>query len=156
MKKCEIESFSKLKFRDGTYGLRMGNNIFLTDENPGTCDFFTHFDSFDENLNNDFNPNKDIIAVFPICSTSVWNRNEKLTLSERKYLETVISPFKSKVKFIKKQTAGENWEKLVIVVNEHTKIEFPPFKTGEFFNGMITDIPYTLKDLELEQEQNHE
>ena len=85
-----------------------------------------------------------------ICSTSVWNRNEKLTLSERKYLETVISPFKDKVKFIKKQTAWGSWEKLVIVVNEHTAIEFPSFNTGEFFNGMITDIPYTLKDLGLE------
>ena len=69
---------------------------------------------------------------------------------EKSYLEKIVGNFNHKVKSIEKKTCGIGWEQLVIKIGIDTTIEFPSFKEGENFRGMMANIPYTLKDLGLE------
>ena len=78
-----------------------------------------------------------------------------LTCSERKYLSSVIKPFRHEVISIKKVADNPgNYYRIVIkkvskaYIGDET-IYLPYFKGGTVYNGMEIDKEYTLKELGL-------
>ena len=73
---------------------------------------------------------------------------------EKKYLSSIIKPFRNKVEWIKKISNFEyrNFEYIKIRYqdNDHSMVlNFPDFKVGTMYRGMKIDKAYTLKELGL-------
>ncbi len=75
---------------------------------------------------------------------------------ERKYLLGIITPFKNKIRYIKKEicTFNKNMEHIIIGYKdedkEYTKfIILPNFKKDTMYKNMKIDKEYTLKELNL-------
>ena len=71
------------------------------------------------------------------------------TKEEWEFLKKITSPFKEKINFIEKKTYGRGWEQIAFKLKDGTTVVFTPFREGEKFKDMISDIHYTLEDLKL-------
>ena len=74
-----------------------------------------------------------------------------LTEQERRYLSSVIKPFRGKVQHISKLT-GKNGEYICIDIRfdwEEDSILLPKFAAGTLYKGMRIGIEYTLRELGL-------
>ena len=74
-----------------------------------------------------------------------------LTEQERRYLSSVIKPFRGKVQHISK-LAGKNGEYICIDIRfdwEEDSILLPSFATGTLYKGMEIGKEYSVKDLGL-------
>ena len=93
--------------------------------------------------------NLDIIKVErPVQYDTVFERKEEiLDETEKRYLASVIRPFRHKVEAIRKE-AG-NKEFILIELKNEASINFPFFKKGTMYKGMKEDKKYTLKELGL-------
>ena len=86
------------------------------------------------------------LAVSYDVNTSILNKREK------KYLKTVIKPFRDKVKYIVKidwYNSGEKKEFIAIQIENDSTINLPFFKKNEMYKNMEVGRKYTLKELEL-------
>lgn len=73
-----------------------------------------------------------------------------LTDSEREYLEAVIKPFRSRVKYIVKCISHNEFkQRIQIVLYDGYCTYLPYFKANTMYKGMETDKNYTLKELGL-------
>ena len=87
-------------------------------------------------------------------------KGEILDKEEKKYLNAVIAPFRSKVVSIYKAKNLDKTEYIVIAFIEKDKcnidfkysVFFPDFKIGTMYKGMELNKEYTLKELGLEGE----
>ena len=90
----------------------------------------------------------------------VENENIKLTLeveepildeAERKYLSSVIRPFKNKVEYIIKYKSYDFKDKeyICILVKDNLMISLPCFKRNLMYKGMDLNKEYTLEELGL-------
>lgn len=93
--------------------------------------------------------NLDIVKVErPIQYETMFERKEEiLDETEKRYLASVIRPFRNKVEAIRKE-AG-NKEFILIELKDEAFIDFPYFKKGTMYKGMKEDKEYTLKELGL-------
>lgn len=94
----------------------------------------------------------------PVEYETVYERAEEekkeiLDETEKEYLKAVIKPFKNKVKSIcKLQGFRRDTEYLTIYFEDNNNIGFPDFEIGTMYKGMKTNVNYTLKELELDDE----
>ena len=106
--------------------------------------------------------NFDIIKVErPIEYKTVFERVEDgetkiLNETEKEYLKAVIKPFKNKIGTVcKVQMSSGDKEYLIIRLKNKDYMTFPTFPTfekGTMYKGMKTNVSYTLKELELDDE----
>ena len=68
---------------------------------------------------------------------------------ERRYLKTVIRPFKNKISHISKEDCYDG-ECYISIELENEDINLPYFKKETMYNGMEEDKKYTLKELGLD------
>ena len=82
-------------------------------------------------------------------------KQPKLILDEveKKYISAIIKPFRSKVKYITKNRKGNlKYEYISIGYRDNLgecALNFPDFRTGTMYRGMIVDTPYKLEQLGL-------
>ena len=74
---------------------------------------------------------------------------EILDETEKRYLNAVIKPFKSKIKYIEK-CCNSRAEYIAIKIINDTTMLFPYFKKNTMYEGMEVEKEYTLKELGLD------
>lgn len=89
----------------------------------------------------------------PCQYKTIYKREEPiLDEEERKYLSTVIKPFRDNVKYISKRRAGA-WFKyeyiLICSKNEEDDLCFPNFPSQSMYKGMELERKYTIEELGL-------
>lgn len=106
------------------------------------------FNSIDEQLRY-FNDDVSIVKVErPVKYETLFERKEEiLDETEKRYLASVIRPFRNKVEAIRKDAC--NKEFISIELKDEVSINFPYFKKGTMYKGMKENKEYTLKELGL-------
>ena len=79
-----------------------------------------------------------------------------LDACERKYLRTVLRPFKDRIDFIglfklHDEVRGDEMYLSVRLIGYYDSINFPTFKEGKMYNGMTVEKHYTPEELGLWQ-----
>lgn len=139
--------FTKADLKDGDKcTLRNGQVVFV----DKTSNY--SFESIDKQLRY-FNDDVSIVKVErPVQYETMFERKEEiLDETEKRYLASVIRPFKNKVKNIVKNSDifMKGKEYLQIELENDDYANFPYFEKGTMYKGMKEDKEYTLKELEL-------
>lgn len=152
-----LENGDIITRRDLEKGIITGDRIRILDNGISWVDISNYTEELKFRYTD--NENFDIIKVErPIEYKTVFERVEDgetkiLNETEKEYLKAVIKPFKKRVKFIKKTKSNMPFEKefLRIQLNDDDLI-VPYFEKGTMYKGMKTNVSYTLKELELDDE----
>ena len=92
----------------------------------------------------------DIIKVErPVKYETVFEREEVLDETEKKYLANVIKPFRHKIKSIMKRSEYGSLCYIKISIKNGDAACFPCFKENSMYKGMEPNREYTLKELGL-------
>lgn len=75
---------------------------------------------------------------------------EILDETEKRYLKSIIRPFKNKVSHISKEDCYDGDCYISIELDDDGNINLPYFKKETMYNGMEEDKKYTLKELGLD------
>lgn len=75
------------------------------------------------------------------------SEHQILDNAEKRYLKSVIRPFRDKVKCILKCSNSGEW--IAIKIINDTTINFPYFEKGTMYQGMELNRKYTLEELGL-------
>lgn len=70
--------------------------------------------------------------------------------TEKRYLKSIIRPFKNKVNHISKEDCYDGDCYISIELDDEEDINLPYFKKETMYNGMEENKKYTLKELELD------
>lgn len=155
--------FSKEDLRDGDIiTLRSDVELIKIGETIQNEYVAISLEDFTENLEDPMKPgnNRGIIKVErPVKYKTVFERvedekKEILDGTEKEYLKAVIKPFKKRFKGISKIESPifpAEKEFLQIQLN-NDEIILPYFEKGTMYKGMKTNVSYTLKELELDDE----
>lgn len=140
--------FTKSDLKNGDKCTLKNGQIVFVDKTSDYC-----FENIDEDLSYFFNDNVSIVKVErPIQYETMFERKEEiLDETEKRYLASVIRPFKNKVRYIVKydNPLCPGKEYLRINLKSDAEINFPDFKKDYMYKGMKEDKKYTLKELEL-------
>lgn len=137
------KTFTKSDLKDGDKcTLKNGQAIFV----DKTSSY--GFNSIDAQLKY-FNDDVSIVKVErPVKYETLFERKEEiLDETEKKYLASIIKPFRNKVESIRKKAS--NKEFISIELKDEASIDFPYFKKGTMYKGMKENKEYTLKELGL-------
>ncbi len=148
--------FTKADLKDGDIVTYRNENRRLVNatkqeivyiENTSWLSF--NFHNFRDDLTNKDGKEYDIVKVErPVKYETLFERKEEiLDETEKKYLASVIRPFRDKVEAIKKELS--NKEFISIELKDEASINFPYFKKGTMYKGMKKYKKYTLKELGL-------
>ena len=69
--------------------------------------------------------------------------------AERKYLSSVIRPFRNRIKFIEKNNYSTGREFIYIETKDYEGMSMFPFEPNKMYKGMELNKEYTLKELGL-------
>lgn len=72
-----------------------------------------------------------------------------LTEKERRYLFSIVKPFRDRVIYIGKFTEGEDKSFIEIGIDGDLEIDLPSFEKNKMYLGMKEDRKYALKELEM-------
>lgn len=137
------KTFTKSDLKDGDKcTLKNGQAIFVDKTS------IYGFNSIDAQLKY-FNDDVSIVKVErPVKYETLFERKEEiLDETEKKYLASIIKPFRNKVESIRKKAS--NKEFISIELKDEASIDFPYFKKGTMYKGMKENKEYTLKELGL-------
>ena len=152
-----LENGDIITRRDLEKGIITGDRIRILDNGISWIDI----SNYTEELKFRYTDNEkfDIIKVErPIEYKTVFERVEEdkkeiLDETEREYLKAAIKPFKNKIGTVcKVQMSLDNKEYLIICLKNKDYMTFPTFEKGTMYKGMKTNVSYTLKELELDDE----
>lgn len=152
------DEFTKVKFiksdlKDGdivTY--RKGLKKIVSGDKLYGNDLFTSLRYYPEDLKDvDGEEKNDIVKVErPVKYETVFEREEVLDETEKKYLAEVIRPFRKRIQFIqKKKEITEINPYIRIVCEDNDKLVFPYITDNSMYKGMEVNKKYTLKELGL-------
>lgn len=138
-----VNKFTKADLKHGDKCTLKNGQVIFFDKTSNYS-----FNSIDEQLRY-FNDDVSIVKVErPVKYETLFERKEEiLDETEKRYLASVIRPFRHKVEAIRKE-AG-NKEFILIELKDEASINFPYFKKGTMYKGMKEDKKYTLKELGL-------
>lgn len=147
--------FTKSDLKDGdivTY--RNGDKRTVVDENLiNSCGYISKKLSQYTNELKDtvIGKSLDIVKVErPVKYETVFEREEVLDETEKKYLAEVIRPFRKRIQFIqKKKEITEINPYIRIVCEDNDKLVFPYITDNSMYKGMEVNKKYTLKELGL-------
>lgn len=137
------KQFTKSDLKDGDKCTLKNGRVVFVDKTSDYC-----FENIDEQLKY-FNDDVSIVKVErPVKYETLFERKEEiLDETEKKYLASIIKPFRNKVESIRKKAS--NKEFISIELKDEASIDFPYFKKGTMYKGMKEDKEYTLKELGL-------
>ena len=152
------DEFTKVKFiksdlKDGdivTY--RNGLKKIVSGDKLYGNDLFTSLRYYPEDLKDvDGEEKNDIVkGERPVKYETVFEREEVLDETEKKYLAEVIRPFRKRIQFIqKKKEITEINPYIRIVCEDNDKLVFPYITDNSMYKGMEVNKKYTLKELGL-------
>lgn len=152
------DEFTKVKFiksdlKDGdivTY--RNGLKKIVSGDKLYGNDLFTSLRYYPEDLKDvDGEEKNDIVKVErPVKYETVFEREEVLDETEKKYLAEVIRPFRKRIQFIqKKKEITEINPYIRIVCEDNDKLVFPYITDNSMYKGMESNRKYTLEELGL-------
>ena len=153
----KVKTNKWVSMKDALLNCPIGSKVFLYNKEVLVKHTYNIFvDRFGLRINVETLLNEIITEIqIPDYTTIVKPKVEVLDKVEKKYLNAVIAPFRSKVVFIKKEVDSLDYEYLSIKINdiwfEHI-ISFPNFEAGTMYKGMKLKKEYTLEELELEGE----
>lgn len=137
-----VNKFTKADLKHGDKCTLKNGQVIFFDKTSNYS-----FNSIDEQLRY-FNDDVSIVKVErPIKYETLFEREEILDETEKKYLASIIKPFRNKVESIRKKAS--NKEFISIELKDEASIDFPYFKKGTMYKGMKEDKEYTLKELGL-------
>lgn len=145
--------FTKLDLKDGdivTY--RNGLKKIVSGDKLYGNDLFAPLRYYTEDLKDvDGEEKNDIVKVErPVKYETVFEREEVLDETEKKYLAEVIRPFRKRIQFIqKKKEITEINPYIRIVCEDNDKLVFPYITDNSMYKGMEVNKKYTLKELGL-------
>lgn len=85
----------------------------------------------------------------PQYNTIYEHKPEILDKDDKRYIKSVIRPFKDKVKYITKTSIDLGREFISITLNDNFIINLPFFAKGTMYDNMEVDKLYTLEDLNI-------
>ena len=133
-------------FKNGDKAIKIGNYV-------GTHNAVVPLREYNNKLEHNFNPRRDIIRIDrPVEYKTIYKNDEILDSTEKKYLETIIRPFRDKVKYIAKVDRDIGRQHIAICHDDGLYIEhinLPYFKSGTMYVGMKSNKEYTLEELGL-------
>lgn len=137
------KQFTKSDLKDGDKCTLKNGRVVFVDKTSDYC-----FENIDEQLKY-FNDDVSIVKVErPVKYETLFERKEEiLDETEKRYLASVIRPFRDKVEAITKELS--NKEFISIELKDEASINFPYFKKGTMYKGMKKYKKYTLKELGL-------
>lgn len=152
------DEFTKVKFiksdlKDGdivTY--RDGRKKIVFEDKFYGSNHFVLLKYYTEDLKDiDGEEENDIVKVErPVKYETVFEREEVLDETEKKYLAEVIRPFRKRIQFIqKKKEITEINPYIRIVCEDNDKLVFPYITNKTMYKGMEVNKKYTLKELGL-------
>lgn len=147
------KQFTKSDLKDGdivTY--RNGLKKIVSGDKLYGNDLFTSLRYYPEDLKDvDGEEKNDIVKVErPVKYETVFEREEVLDETEKKYLAEVIRPFRKRIQFIqKKKEITEINPYIRIVCEDNDKLVFPYITDNSMYKGMEVNKKYTLKELGL-------
>lgn len=150
------KQFTKSDLKDGdivTYrnGLK---KIVSGDKLWGNDDLFTPLRYYTEDLKDvDGEEEYDIVKVErPVQYETVFERKEEiLNETEKRYLASVIKPFKNKIETIEKtiKIGDSSLCYLIMLLKNNDMANLPNFKKNSMYKGMEVNKKYSLKELGL-------
>lgn len=154
------DEFTKVKFiksdlKDGdivTY--RDGRKKIVFEDKFYGSNHFVLLKYYTEDLKDiDGEEENDIIKVErPVKYETVFERKEEiLDETEKRYLASVIKPFKNKIETIEKtiKIGDSSLCYLIMLLKNNDMANLPNFKKNSMYKGMETNKKYTLKELGL-------
>lgn len=141
------KQFTKADLKDGDKCTLKNGQVVFVDKTSNYRSNYS-FESIDEQLRY-FNDDVSIVKVErPVKYETMFERKEEiLDETEKRYLASVIRPFRDKVEGIKKGSYAREFIK--IYIKEDGPIILPYFEKGTMYKGMKKNKEYTLKELEL-------
>jgi hypothetical protein len=147
------KQFTKSDLKDGdivTY--RDGRKKIVFEDKFYGSNHFVLLKYYTEDLKDiDGEEENDIVKVErPVKYETVFEREEVLDETEKKYLAEVIRPFRKRIQFIqKKKEITEINPYIRIVCEDNDKLVFPYITDNSMYKGMEVNKKYTLKELGL-------
>lgn len=137
--------FTKSDLKDGDKCTLKNGQVVFVDKTSNYG-----FSSIDEQLRY-FNDDVSIVKVErPAQYETVFEREEVLDETEKKYLTDVIRPFRKRIQFIqKKKEITEINPYIRIVCEDNDKLVFPYITDNSMYKGMESNRKYTLEELGL-------
>lgn len=136
--------FTKSDLKDGDKCTLKNGQVVFVDKTSNYG-----FSSIDEQLRY-FNDDVSIVKVErPAQYETVFEREEVLDETEKKYLANVIKPFRHKIKSIMKRSAYGSLCYIKICIKNGDNAYFPCFKENSMYKGMEPNREYSLKELGL-------
>lgn len=149
------KQFTKSDLKDGdivTY--RDGRKKIVFEDKFYGSNHFVLLKYYTEDLKDiDGEEENDIIKVErPVKYETVFERKEEiLDETEKRYLASVIKPFKNKIETIEKtiKIGDSSLCYLIMLLKNNDMANLPNFKKNSMYKGMETNKKYTLKELGL-------
>lgn len=108
------------------------------------------FENFDTLKDYDKISCLDIIKIEePKYNTIYKHEPEILDKDDKRYIKSVIRPFRDKVKYITKRSRDLGREFISITLNDNFIINLPFFASGTMYENMEVDKLYTLEELNI-------
>lgn len=143
--KSDLKDEDIVTYRNGLKKIVSGDKLYGND-------LFTSLRYYPEDLKDvDGEEKNDIVKVErPVKYETVFEREEVLDETEKKYLAEVIRPFRKRIQFIqKKKEITEINPYIRIVCEDNDKLVFPYITDNSMYKGMEVNKKYTLKELGL-------
>ena len=145
--KSDLQNGDIVTYRDGR------KKIVFDDKFYGS-NHFVLLKYYTEDLKDiDGEEENDIIKVErPVKYETVFERKEEiLDETEKRYLASVIKPFKNKIETIEKtiKIGDSSLCYLIMLLKNNDMANLPNFKKNSMYKGMETNKKYTLKELGL-------
>ena len=126
---------TKLTFRDGEVLIKNGYDFYENKVMVRTSDTMIL---------------SDIIKIEePQYNTIYEHKPEILDKDDKRYIKSVIRPFRDKVKYITKRSRDLGREFISITLNDNFIINLPFFAKSTMYENMEVDKLYTLEDLNI-------
>lgn len=145
--KSELKDGDIVTYRNGLKKIVSGDKLYGND-------LFAPLRYYTEDLKDvDGEEEYDIIKVErPVKYETVFERKEEiLDETEKRYLASVIKPFKNKIETIEKtiKIGDSSLCYLIMLLKNNDMANLPNFKKNSMYKGMETNKKYTLKELGL-------
>lgn len=146
--KSDLKDGDIVKYRNGLKKIVSGDKLWEND------DLFTPLRYYTEDLKDvDGEEEYDIVKVErPVQYETVFERKEEiLNETEKRYLASVIKPFKNKIETIEKTIKIDDSSLcyLIMLLKNNDMANLPNFKKNSMYKGMEVNKKYSLKELGL-------
>lgn len=139
------KQFTKSDLKDGDKCTLKNGRVVFVDKTSDYC-----FENIDEQLKY-FNDDVSIVKVErPVKYETLFERKEEiLDEAEKKYLASVIRPFRDRTIYISKIKKYSEEQIIMCIDGYYDFFKMPVFEANTMYKGMKLDEKYTLKELGL-------